>query len=151
MDDMHSRNPVFSWDVGPVTAPQPRLTGTQQTGRLAIIGNPISYVVTPGRYLPFLSLRGHSDPVTRDLTDRLVLGQQVGEDIPDNRVPQFATPGYTRTLGPQSTRGAVQQDARPLANATLTGTGPLGSDRLHNPDHVDFFTGVPASYGEIGI
>ena len=147
---MQHRNPTFPWDVPPPAGPQLRLTGTSQTGRLVLIDNPISYVVEPGRYYPFLSLRGHTDPVSRDLTDRLVLGEQVGEQIPDNREPHYGTPdAYVRSKAVLSTRGAVPNTRRPMANTTLGGIGPLGGGQpAPGPDN-QWFLGLPNS-GEIG-
>ena len=152
MNDMHSRNPTFFADYGPPTEVQARLTGTNQTGQLVVIGNPISYVVEPGRYYPFLSMRGHTDPITRDLGDRLRLGDVMGYELPSNQEPKHVTPGFSRSLAKQSTDGAAP--ANPLgrlANTTLSGTGPLDRPNPAPPDAPDFFSGIPNVPGLEGI
>lgn len=142
--DMHSRNPTFGADWGPPVEVQPRLTGIAQTGRLVVIDNPISYVVEPGRYYPFLSLRGHTDPLSEALGRRLQLGDVVGEELPSNREPHHVTPGFKRDLAAASTRGAVQHPGRGrLADTTLSGTGPEGLPPPELPEGIDFFTGLP--------
>ena len=152
MDDLHRRNPIFLADYGPPTAVQARLTGTNQTGRKVILGNPISYVVEPGRYYPFLSMRGHTDPVTQDLGERLQMGAVMGADLPSNQEPKHVTSGFFRSLAFPSTRGAVQRSPRPdLANTTLRGTGPEGLPLPDAPDHPGFFTGIPVEPGLEGI
>lgn len=146
-DDMHSRNPTFLTDIGPPVAVQPRLTGIHQTGRLVVIDNPISYVVEPGRYYPFLSLRGHTDPVSEAVGRRLQLGDVFGEELPSNREPHHVTPGFKRDLAAASTRGAVQHPGRGrLADTTLSGTGSLGQPPPELPEGIDFFTGVPHDF-----
>jgi hypothetical protein len=150
--DVHRRNPTFLSDYGPPTEIQPRLTGAAQTGRLVIIGNPISYVVEPGRYFPFLSLRGHEDPVTRDLGERLRLGDIVGEEMPSNQEPRKVSGGYRRDKAASSTRGAVQEaPLGRLSNTTLTGIGPEGLPGMAVPDSNEFFSGVPHSLGLEGV
>ena len=150
--DAHRRNPTFGGDYGPPTQIQARLTGTSQTGRLVVIGNPISYVVEPGRYFPFLSLRGHEDPVSRDLAERLRLGDLVGEEIPSNMEPKKVSGGYRRDKAPSSTRGAVQQPPLGrMSNTTLTGIGPEGLPGVDIPDTAQFFTGIPHAAGLEGV
>ena len=141
--DMHLRNPTFATDIGPTTEIQPRLTGIHQYGRLVVIDNPISYVVTPGRYYPFLSLRGHTDPVSTAVGERIQLGDELGEQMPSNREPRYTTPGFKRTLSSPSTQGAVAESRGRLANTTLTGTGPEGIPGPQYHDGADFFTGIP--------
>jgi hypothetical protein len=141
--DNHNRNPTFLDDIGPPVEIQPRLTGIHQTGRVVIIDNPISYVVEPGRYYPFLSLRGHGDPISQDLTNRMILGDAVGEEMPSNREPIHVTPGFERTLPSVSTRGAAQFSRARLSNTTLTGTGPETLPPPDLPEGQDFFTGIP--------
>jgi hypothetical protein len=141
--DMHLRNPTFATDLGPPTEIQPRLTGIHQYGRLVVIDNPISYVVLPGMYYPFLSLRGHIDPVSTAVGERLQLGVELNEPIPDNREPRYVTPGFKRTLSAPSTQGAVRESRGRLANTTLTGTGPEAQPAPQYSDPADFFTGLP--------
>jgi len=150
--DNHRRNPTFGADYGPGTEIQPRLTGTAQTGRLVVLGNPISYVVEPGRYYPFLSMRGHEDPMTQDLSNRMRLGDVMGEEIPSNLEPRHVTGGFRRDKAPSSTRGAVQTPPLGrMANTTLTGTGPEGLPDPEPPDTLEFFTGIPTSLGLEGV
>lgn len=151
MDDMHRRNPTFLSDYGPPTEVQARLTGTNQTGRLVVIGNPISYVVEPGRYYPFLSMRGHTDPVTQDLGERLRLGDVMGEQLPSNQEPKHVTSGFNRSLARASTRGAARSGLPEMSNVTLAGTGPEGLPAPDAPDHAGFFSGIPQSLGLEGI
>lgn len=142
--DWHQRNPTFVGDYGPPTAIQARRSGIAQTGRLVVVDNPVSYVVEPGRYYPFLSLRGHTDPLTQDLSQQLKYMDVRGADLPSNLEPQHVTPGYRRTIAAAATRGAVQQPIAPLANTTLRGTGPQALPAPLMPEGVDFFSGVPA-------
>lgn len=151
MDDMHSRNPVFIGDYGPPVEIQARRTGIAQTGRLVVIGNPVSYVVEPGRYYPFLSLRGHTDPLTQDVTERLMMGDVVGEELPSNQEPQHVTPGYRRRISAASTRGAVPGPIAPLANTTLQGTGPQQLPPPQPSDGPEFWSGVPHELGLEGV
>lgn len=149
--DMHSRNPTFQGDYGPPTAIQARRTGISQTGRLVVIGNPVSYVVEPGRYYPFLSLRGHTDPLSLDLGERLQLGDVAGEDLPSNQEPRHVTPGYQRTIAAAATRGAVADPTARLANTTLSGTGPEALPAPEAPDGPEFWSGVPHELGLEGV
>jgi hypothetical protein len=150
--DSRNRNPTFWADYGPGTEVQARLTGTSQTGRLVILGNPISYVVESGRYFPFLSLRGHEDPMSRDLGERMRIGDLVGEEIPSNLEPHHIQGGYRRDKAPSSTRGAVQKPPLGrLANTSIYGTGPEGLPNPAMPDTMDFFSGIPDSTGLRGI
>lgn len=150
-DDMHSRNPTFLGDYGPPVQIQARRTGIAQTGRLVVIDNPISYVVEPGRYYPFLSLRGHTDPLSTDLGERLQLGDVFGEALPSNQEPAHTTPGYQRTIAAAATRGAVSNPTARLANTTLTGTGPQQLPMPEPTDGPDFMTGIPHSLGLEGV
>lgn len=150
--DSHRRNPTFWADYGPPTEVQARLTGTSQTGRRVILGNPISYVVESGRYFPFLSLRGHEDPMTRDLGERMRLGDLVGEEIPSNLEPRHVQGGFRRDKAPSSTRGAVQTPPLGrLANTSIYGTGPEGLPNPEKPDTLDFFSGIPHGLGLEGV
>lgn len=146
MTDMHLRNPVFVGDDGPPTAIQARRSGIHQTGRLVVVDNPISYIVEPGRYYPFLSLRGHrGDPTTEALEEQLRLGDMMGYEPPSNQEPHHVTPGYQRRINAASTRGAVPGNISPLSNTTLLGTGPEGLPLPVLPEGVDFFSGVPGA------
>ena len=144
-DSNSSRNPVFPSDWSPPTAIQPRLTGTAQTGRKVIIGNPISYVVEPDRYMPFLSLRGHQDPVTRDLVEHLQLGTVAGLEGPDNMEPVHGPRlgSYNESKVRSSTRGAVQQPGVLMANTSLRGIGPEGLPSTEARPTFEFWSGLP--------
>ena len=150
-DDLHAKNPTFLGDYGPPVEVQARRTGIAQTGRLVVIDNPISYVVEPGRYYPFLSLRGHTDPLSTDLAERLQLGDVFGEGLPSNQEPAHVTPGYQRTIAGAATRGAVTNPTARLANTTLAGTGPQQLPMPEAPDGPDFMTGIPHSLGLEGV
>lgn len=150
-DDMHSRNPVFLGDYGPPVEPQLRRTGIAQTGRLVLIDNPISYVVEPGRYYPFLSLRGHTDPLSQDLAERLQLGDVFGEGMPSNHEPHHVTPGYERTIALTATRGAQANPIGRLGDTTLQGTGPQALPMPQSGDGPDFMTGIPHEFGLEGV
>jgi hypothetical protein len=145
--DSHIKNPNSMTDYGPATMIQPRLTGGQQTGRLVIIGNPISYVVEPGRYYPFLSLRGHNDPASNAIRDQLAIQRHMGMPLPDNREPRHATSptgrGQLGSLAFASTRGAVTEPPRrPFPDTTLGGVGPEGLPPPYAPLPNSFFGGL---------
>lgn len=148
MQSMSTRNPT-GWpggDYGPPTEIQPRLTGLSQTGRLVIIDNPISYVVEPGRYYPFLSLRGHDDPTTKAIVEQMQLGDVVGRPMPAaNATPPRVAAGHERTLW----RGQA-----PLVDTTLHGIGPEGETGVPHGQPLpteQWWTGVPFDTGLVGI
>lgn len=141
--DSHIKNPVSASDYGPPTKPQLRLTGTSQTGRLVLIGNPVSYVVEPGRHYPFLSLRGHDDPVSNAIRDQIQMQKAMGLPFPSNQEPNHGAFGYNQTLAPSSTAGAVQQPPRRIQpNTTLGGVGPEGLPPPYSPLPGKFFSGL---------
>lgn len=152
-DSNSSRNPTWTNDWGPPTAVQPRLTGTSQTGRKIIIGNPISYVVEPGRYMPFLSLRGHQDPMTRDLVERIQLGDIVGQEGPDNMEPMHGprVGSYNPHKQVSSTRAAVRQAPTMLSNTSLKGIGPEGLPSAEQRPSYEFWSGLPTDNGLVGV
>ncbi len=142
--DRHIKNPNSASDYGPSTMIQPRLTGTSQTGRLVIIGNPISYVVEAGRYYPFLSLRGHDDPTTNAIRDQIQLQKATGQRFPAVQEPNHGAFGYDGSLAYSSTAGRVTQPPRRLLpNTTLGGVGPEGLPPPYAPLPTTFFGGIP--------
>ena len=142
--DMHYRNPTFPGDEGPPVQIQARRSGIAQTGRLVVIDNPISYVVEPGRYYPFLSLRGHTDPTTEALGRQLQYGDLFGEDLPSNQEPHHVTPGYRRRMGILSLReGTRLPSIAPLADTTLSGTGPQQLPHPEPTEGFEFWSGLP--------
>jgi len=142
--DNHIMNPRSASDYGPPVRTQLRLTGTSQTGRLVIVGNPISYVVEPGRYYPFLSLRGHNDPASNAIREQIEIQKRLGIPFPSNQEPRYAAVGYNGSLAVSSTAGAVQTPPRRLMpNTTIGGIGPEGTPPPYAPLPSGFFGGIP--------
>ena len=142
--DIHIQNPRTAADYGPAVAVQPRLTGTSQTGRLVIVGNPISYVVEPGRYYPFLSLRGHNDPASNAIRDQIQINKAMGLPFPAPSEPRHQRTGFNNSMALSSTAGAVQTPPHGMApNTTLNGIGPEGLPPPYAPLPQPFFSGLP--------
>lgn len=145
--DSHIRNPTWPNDNwGPKTAVQPRLTGTSQEGRLVITDNPVSYIMEParGRYYPILSLRGHTDSLTRDIGEQIQFNYAAGSPPPANQEPRHGAFGFNGSKALSSTAGAVTRPPRRLMpNTTLRGVGPLGMSDPERPFAPSFFSGLP--------
>ena len=143
--DSHIRNPTWPNDNwGPKTAVQPRLTGTAQEGRLVVTDNPVSYIVQPGRYFPVLTMRGHKDFLTRDITDGIQFNYAAGSPAPSTAEPRHGAFGFNGSKAGASTAGAVTQPPRRLMpNTTLRGVGPLGMANPEQPLPATFYSGLP--------
>lgn len=145
MDSMSTRKYfVPPGDYSPPTEIQKRNTGLSQTGRFVVIGNPFSYVVEPGRYYPFVTLRGHNDPYTKAIEEALLTGDAQYSDFDPNPAspPRFAE-GHERTLG---------HSLAPLADATVLQRGAAFAEpHGQAPTGIDWHTGIPHATGLVNV